>query len=75
MGDVIDFPVPIQKCMRDECSAREHDPYYRFIRNVLVTADACGFELPFTIESATEHVYLKTRETSELARLLREKPR
>lgn len=75
MGEVIDFPVPVEKRIRDTRSTHEHDPYYHFIRNVLVTANACGFELPYTIESATERVYLKTRETSELARLLRGKPR
>ena len=73
MGEVIDFPMPTQKSLYGMRASREHDPYYHFIRNVLVTANACGFELPSTIESAIEHVYLKTRETSELARLLREK--
>ncbi len=69
MGEVIDFPV------RDDAQAvqadiLENDPYYLFIRNVLTTADSCGFELPFTVDSAAEHVYHKTKETSQLAKLL-----
>ena len=72
MGEVIDFPVRAQKQIPSTNTSQEDDPYYRFIRNVLMTANACGFELPFTVESAAEHVYLKTRESSELARLLRE---
>ena len=73
MGEVIDFPAPSQKRLRGLSTSREQDPYYHFISNVLITADAYGFELPFTIEFAIEHLYLKTRETSELARLLRKK--
>jgi hypothetical protein len=75
MGEVIDFPVPAEKRMRNTTVTCDDDPYYRFIRNVFVTANACGFELPFTIETATERVYLRTQETSALARLLREKSR
>lgn len=70
MGDVIELPIKTR--LHADQPNFENDPYYRFIRNVLLTADACGFELPFTIESAAEHVYLKTREQSELARMLRE---
>jgi hypothetical protein len=73
MGEVIDFPVPEQRQRSKSSLTLQNDPYYRFIRSVLVTADACGFEMPFTIESAAEHVYLKTQDSSELARLLREK--
>ena len=73
MGDVIDLPVRPQQRVREASVELENDPYYRFIRNVLITADACGFELPFSIESATQHVYLKTRDNSELARLLRDR--
>lgn len=73
MGDVIELPVKPRQRATEPQAVLESDPYYRFIRNVLITANSCGFELPFTIESATEHVYLKTRESSELARLLREK--
>jgi hypothetical protein len=74
MGEVIDFPVSAARhANKPHIAAAEDDPYYRFIRNVLMTADACGFTLPFTIESAAEHVYQKTQDTSELARLLREK--
>lgn len=74
MGEVVDFPAPVTKHVSKSKTAElENDPYYRFIRNVLLTADACGFALPFTIESAAEHVYQKTRDTSELARLLRDK--
>ena len=73
MGEVVEFPAAELQVTRTANAALHNDPYYRFIRNVLVTANACGFELPFTIESATEHVYLKTQDSSELARLLREK--
>lgn len=73
MGEVIDFPASEQRQRGEPGLTLQNDPYYRFIRSVLVTADACGFDLPFTIESAAEHVYLKTRDSSELARLLREK--
>jgi len=72
MGDVIELPVRPRQHSNEVNADLKNDPYYRFIRNVLTTADACGFELPFTIESATEHVYLKTKDSSELARLLRE---
>ena len=71
MGEVIDFPT--KKIVSDNDSAcLEDDPYYRFIRNVLYTADSYGFELPFTIESAAEHVYNKTRHKSQLAKMLAE---
>ena len=72
MGEVIDFPVQKQRQCSKSSLTLQNDPYYRFIRTVLLTADACGFEMPFTVESAAEHVYLKTRDSSELARLLRE---
>lgn len=71
MGNVVDFPM---KAVEEEAcqanTALREDPYYRFIRSVLQTADACGFGLPFTVDSAAEHVYHKTRDSSELARLL-----
>jgi len=70
MGDVVDFPEQAAQKDQQSDSSLHEDPYYRFIRTVLQTANACGFGLPFTVESATEHVYLKTRESSELARLL-----
>lgn len=73
MGDVVAFPVVASRQCCESTAPLQNDPYYRFIRNVLVTANACGFQMPFTIESAAEHVYLKTRDSSELARLLREK--
>jgi hypothetical protein len=73
MGEVVAFPVLATGQCSKSTAPLQNDPYYRFIRNVLVTANACGFTLPLTIESAAEHVYLKTRDSSELARLLREK--
>jgi len=74
MGEVVDFPVcAVRQLNKPNIAVVEDDPYYRFIRNVLMTADACGFVLPFSIESAVQHVYQKTRDTSELARLLRKK--
>ena len=70
MGEVLDFPIK----EKNEKSLTEieikNDPYYQFIRNVLTTADSCGFGLPFTVESAAEHVYHRTRKTSQLARML-----
>ncbi len=69
MGEVIDFPVR-DDAQTVQADILENDPYYLFIRNVLTTADSCGFELPFTVESAAEHVYRKTKETSQLAKLL-----
>ena len=69
MGEVIDFPVKALSATPPD-ELLEDDPYYRFIRNVLHTADAYGFELPFSIESAAEHVYQQTREKSQLAKML-----
>jgi len=69
MGEVIDFPLR-KDVHEDQSIVLENDPYYRFIRNVLTTADSCGFALPFTVDSAAEHVYHKTRKTSQLAKLL-----
>ena len=69
MGEVIDFPVKAHAATTTDIPL-EDDPYYRFIRNVLHTADAYGFELPFSIESAAEHVYQQTREKSQLAKML-----
>jgi len=68
MGEVIDFPVH-KDVQEDQSVILENDPYYQFIRNVLTTADSCGFELPFTVDSAAEHVYRKTRDTSQLAKM------
>ena len=68
MGDVIDFPVKT-KPVTDSNSAVEDDPYYRFIKNVLHTADTYGFELPFSVDSAAEHVYQQTRHKSQLAKM------
>jgi hypothetical protein len=81
MGEVIDFPAglvtadhpPHQSKQKQE--ALEQDPYYLFIHSVLSTADSCGFQLPFTLDSAAEHVYKKTRHTSQLAKLLDKKLR
>ena len=72
MGEVIDFPMA---AMADESQAEilEQDPYYRFIHTVLSTADSYGF-LPFTVDSAAEHVYKNTRHNSQLAKLLDKKP-
>ena len=70
MADVIDFAEVATRQAGNSLTALRNDPYYRFLHSVLVTAKACGFSLPFTNESATEHVYLKTRGSSELARLL-----
>jgi hypothetical protein len=70
MGDVIDFPIRVKSRVAASQTTWDHDPYYRFIREVLLTADACGFSLPVSIESAIQTVYLKTRNTSQLARLL-----
>jgi len=70
MGEVINFPVRKDDTQEEQAGKIENDPYYLFIRNVLNTADSCGFELPFTVESAAEHVYYKTRETSQLAKML-----
>ena len=71
MGKVIDFPG---KCVVSTKQRREieDDPYFRFIQNVLYTADSYGFELPFSIDSAAEHVYQKTRHKSQLARMFAE---
>jgi hypothetical protein len=71
MGEVIDFPKN-RSVIDTPPDNLENDPYFRFIRNVLHTADSYGFELPFTIESAAEHVYHKTRHKSQLARMLAE---
>jgi len=69
MGEVIDFPMR-EDVQNNQSDVLENDPYYLFIRNVLTAADSCGFELPFTVDSAAEHVYHKTRETSQLAKML-----
>ena len=69
MGNIIDFPA-CDDVQEVQAEVLENDPYYLFIRNVLATADSCGFELPFTVDSAAEHVYRKTRETSQLAKML-----
>ena len=69
MGEVIDFPVRAQTATTADVPF-EDDPYFRFIHNVLHTANAYGFELPFSIDSAAEHVYQQTREKSQLAKML-----
>lgn len=69
MGEVIDFPVRAQSANTQDVTL-EDDPYFRFIRHVLHTADTYGFELPFSIDSAAEHVYQQTREKSQLAKML-----
>ena len=69
MGEVIDFPVRAPATNTSDVSL-EDDPYFRFIRNVLHTADTYGFELPFSIDSAAEHVYQQTRDKSQLAKML-----
>ncbi len=69
MGEIIDFPVR-EDAQKDKSVELENDPYYRFIRNVLSTADSCGFELPVTVDSAAEYVYHKTHGTSQLAKML-----
>ncbi len=71
MGEVIDFPIK-HAVENTATGCLEDDPYYRFIRNVLNTADSYGFELPFTIESAAKHVYNKTRHKSQLAKMFAE---
>jgi len=55
---------------KDQSVNIEHDPYYLFLHNVLTTADSCGFELPVTVEIATELVYRRTRKTSQLAKMM-----
>lgn len=81
MGEVIDFPGEIATSANQPYSSTqtqevlEQDPYYLFIHRVLTTADSCGFELPFTLDSAAEYVYKKTRHTSQLAKLLDRKTR
>lgn len=69
MAEIIRFPV--EQTRPPQQANIEDDPYYRFISNVLSTADHYGIKLPFTIESAARHVYEKTKETSQLAKLLR----
>ncbi|VAW92677.1 hypothetical protein MNBD_GAMMA21-562 [hydrothermal vent metagenome] len=69
MGVVIDFPVH-NAVQEDKSAILENDPYFLFIRNVLTTADSCGFELPYTIDSAAELVYRRTRKTSQLAKMM-----
>jgi hypothetical protein len=80
MGEVIDFAVEVlarkkqsekPATVKSESQCMDQDPYYLFICNVLNTADSCGFELPFTLDSAAKHVYEKTRHTSQLAKLLK----
>ena len=66
--NIIDFPVNALSTAKTTARI-EDDPYYRFIRNVLHTADTYGFELPVTIDSAAEHVYQKTRYKSQLAKM------
>ena len=74
MGEVIDFPggtvTSTEQTHASKRKSLEQDPYYLFIHSVLSTADSCGFKLPFTLDSAAEHVYQKTRHTSQLAKLL-----
>jgi len=79
MGEVIDFPVeqPVRNKQAHDQETKnkgarhlDQDPYYLFICNVLNAAESCGFELPFTLDSAAKHVYEKTRHTSQLAKLL-----
>ncbi|MBI1425538.1 MAG: hypothetical protein GC149_19045 [Gammaproteobacteria bacterium] len=73
MGEVIAFPRKVDRHASAENAAFIDDPYFRFIQSVLQTADACGFRMPFTIDSAAKLVYDKTRDTSELAKLLNAK--
>jgi len=74
MGEVIDFPGSTVTTGEQSYTLKQEtlkqDPYYLFIHQVLTTADSCGFQLPFTLDSAAEYVYEKTRHTSQLARLL-----
>ncbi len=69
MGDVIDFPVR-KSVQEDQPADLANDPYYLFIHSVLTTADSCGFELPFTVDSAAELVYHRTHKTSQLAKMM-----
>ena len=71
MAQIIKFPGKHVIQSKNTEQNLENDPYYRFIRNVLSTADSCGFRLPFTVDSAAEHVYQKTKHRSQLARMLR----
>ena len=79
MGEVIDFPGPVATNNRQPNTSNtkdqnfKQDPYYLFIHSVLTTADSCGFKLPFSLDSAVEHVYKKTRHTSQLAKMLDKK--
>ena len=73
MGEVIAFPRKLNWHASSEDIAFDDDPYFRFIQSVLQTADACGFLMPFTIDSAAKLVYDKTRDSSELAKLLNAK--
>ena len=68
MGEVVDFPVK-SRTTNSPGGPLEDDPYFRFIRNVLLTADAYGLEMPFSVESAAEHVYQQTRHKSQLAKM------
>ena len=72
MGEVIEFPSAAKPGDLPAATNLQHDPYYRFIRTVLTTVDACGFAMPLSLESAAERVYRKTRDSSQLARLLRD---
>ncbi len=72
MGEVIDFPVKT-RAAQDTAEDLKQDPYYRFLHTVLSTANESGFQLPFNVESATEHVYQQTRHKSEIARILAKK--
>ena len=72
MGEIIQFPDLKKKDLLKTADAK-NDPYYLFLKNVLTTADSCGFKLPFTIDSAVEHVYKKTRHKSQLAKMLRDR--
>jgi len=74
MAQIIPFP---DKSKNDSIKATDikKDPYYLFLKSVLTTADSCGFKLPFTIDSAAEHVYKKTIHKSQLAKMLRKQAR
>jgi len=70
MGEIIEFPEAVQTQIDSTTIPACKDPYYQFIHTVLATAKACGFAL----ESAGDEIYRKTRETSAVARLLRNAP-
>jgi hypothetical protein len=70
MGEIIEFPANTQTQTDSAAMPSGKDPYYHFIHTVVVTAKACGF----AGESAVDEIYRKTRETSAVARLLRNTP-